>query len=187
VWIPDNANFGVPSTPKGQNGLDWSADPRPAVQPFLRIGADGSTPIYPPGVPWSLTDDSPVPLATGQEARLIEAEASLRAGDASWLPILNALRAGSAFALQLPPLTDPGTTASRVDILFRERAMWMYLTGHRLGDLRRLVRQYGRSQDQVFPTGPYPKGGEFGSDVNITPPYAERNNPTYHGCLDRAA
>ena len=53
----------------------------------------------------------------------------------------------------LPPLADPGSARARQDLLFRERGFWMYLTSHRLGDLRRLVRQYGRPVAEVFPAG----------------------------------
>ena len=79
--------------------------------------------------------------------------------------------------------------------MFRERAFWLYLTGHRLADLRRLVRQYNRSVDEVFPGGggaPYvidgnDKGGNFGSDVNLPVPFSETNNPNFQDCLNRDA
>ena len=38
-------------------------------------------------------------------------------------------------------------------LFFREKAFWTFGRGQRLGDERRLVRQYGRTQDQVFPVG----------------------------------
>ena len=60
-------------------------------------------------------------------------------------------------------------------------------TAHRLGDMRRLVRQYGRAQNTVFPTGEYHKGGEYGSDVNFPVSSDERNNPKFTGCIDRSA
>ncbi|MBW3533938.1 MAG: hypothetical protein KY453_01765, partial [Gemmatimonadetes bacterium] len=40
----------------------------------------------------------------------------------------------------------------------------------------RAIRQYGRSQDQVFPTGDYFKGGTYGSDVNFPIPFEETEN-----------
>jgi hypothetical protein len=69
----------------------------------------------------------------------------------------------------------------------------MYLSGHRLGDLRRLVRQYGRSADAVFPGGGgaqyvidgNPKGGVFGSEVNLPVPFDEINNPNFSQCINR--
>jgi hypothetical protein len=75
-----------------------------------------------------------------------------------------------------------------VSLLFLERAFWLYATGHRLGDMRRLIRQYGQAVDAVFPTGAYHKGGGiYGSDVNLPLPIEEQNNPNSQGCLDRNA
>jgi hypothetical protein len=130
---------------------------------------------------------SPIVIADGVEARLIEAEAALNAGDATGaLAILNALRGNTAlFALRgypvssLPALTDAGTPDGRVNQLFKERAYWLYLTSHRLGDLRRLIRQYQRGAETVFPTGVYFKGGSYGTDVNSPVPQAEQNNPNF--------
>ncbi|MFL5568510.1 MAG: hypothetical protein ACJ79B_12590 [Gemmatimonadaceae bacterium] len=130
---------------------------------------------------------SPITVADGVEARLIEAEAALNAGDpAGALTILNALRSNAALlslrgypANSLAPLTLQLTTAAQVDQLFKERAYWMYLTSHRLGDLRRLIRQYLRPVNSVFPNGPYFKGGTYGTDVNAPVPFQEQNNPEY--------
>jgi len=127
--------------------------------------------------------DAPFTLVNGVEARLIEAEAQLQAGGAGFLGTLNDLRA----TVGLGALADPGSAAARADLLFRERAFWLFATGHRLGDLRRLVRQYGRSADSVFPVGAFIKGGEYGDDVNFPISQAERNNPQFQGCLNRDA
>jgi len=183
-WMLATPNFG-PADKEGRNGLDYvsSKDPRIKVDASkTRPGQDGTpiwlTQMYPRG-------DSPVPLATGIEARLIEAENLLATNDASgWLGKLNAARTTVA---GLTPLTDPGSTAARVDLLFRERAFWLYFTSHRVGDLRRLVRQYGRAPETVWPTGTYFKGGVYGADQNLPPSQAERNNPEYKGCTDRSA
>jgi starch-binding outer membrane protein, SusD/RagB family len=130
---------------------------------------------------------SSITIADGVEARLIEAEAALNGGDAvGALTILNALRSNSSLlalrgyaAGSLPPLTLQATTDAQVDQLFKERAYWLYLTSHRLGDLRRLIRQYGRPVNAVFPNGPYFKGGTYGTDVNVPVPFQEQNNPNY--------
>jgi len=127
----------------------------------------------------------PVPIASGIEARLIEAEAALQAGDAgTWLGKLNAARATRS---DLAPLDDPGDATGRINLMFRERAFWMFGTGHRLGDLRRLIRQYGRTAETIFPTGAYPKGGNYSTDVNIPLSADEANNPHFAGCTDRNA
>jgi hypothetical protein len=160
---------------EGGNGLNFASanDPRvpvdfPTFQPYNGTGA--RLLIY--------TDyDKPIPQATGIEARLIEAEAALHAGDVgTWLGILNALRD----LRSMSHLADPGTAAGRVDLTFRERAFWMFSTGHRVGDLRRLVRQYGRPVTSVFPTGTYPGGIPRGNQASIVIPTTEENNPNYH-------
>jgi hypothetical protein len=130
---------------------------------------------------------SPATIADGIEARLIEAEATLKAGDpAGALTALNALRSDAAVlalrgypAGSLPPLTLQVGTTAQVDQLFKERAYWLFLTSHRLGDLRRLIWQYGRTANSVFPIGPYFKGGNYGTDVNSPVPQQEQNNPQY--------
>src|SRR5690606_10679206 len=128
------------------------------------------------------TTDSPIVLADGIEARLIEAEAALQADDpGTWLGILNTLRADAG--LGLPALADPGTPDARVDLHFAERAYWLFLTAHRLGDLRRLVRQYGRSIEQTFPAGLYKDGPEsYGTATHFPVPIEERANPNFTGC-----
>ena len=64
-----------------------------------------------------------------------------------------------------------------MDQLFRERAFTLYGRGTRTGDMRRLIRQYGRNAETVFPTGAWHKGGNYGTDVNFPLPQAEQNNP----------
>ena len=91
----------------------------------------------------------------------------------------NVLRAG------LAPLADPGTPESRISLHFRERGFWLYLTAHRLGDFRRLIRQYGRNAEAVFPTGAYFKGGAYGTDVVLPPNNTETNNPNWKNCTDK--
>ena len=147
------------------------------------VGFDGATPLF---ISLRYTDFSdPTPLATGTEARLIEAEAALQAADyTTWLAKLNGLRTAAGMST----LADPGATpdtAARTNLTFRERGFWLFVTGHRLSDLRRLVRQYGLAVETVFPTGTYMKGGTYGTDVNIPVPTDEQNNPSFKGCIDR--
>ena len=168
----------------GGNGLDYQAagDPRVPTQ-LLGKGVDGVTALYAYSNYSSLA--SPIVVASGTEARLIEAEAALHAGNAAGaLATLNALRATVS---GLAPLMLQPTDEQRLDQLFRERAFWLFLTGHRQGDLRRLVRQYHRSQDSVFPSGPYKTGLTFGTSVNFAPSPRQRENPNYEGCADRDA
>jgi hypothetical protein len=141
------------------------------------------------------TSSTPVALADGIEARLIEAEAALQANDIStWTDILNTLRE-TAITPAIPDLTaDSTTTASdtlRQNVMFRERAFWLYGAGHRLGDMRRLVRQYHRPLSSVFPKGKVVPNDQsntlfYSNRPNLAPPAAEIDkNPNYGGCLDR--
>jgi len=117
-----------------------------------------------------------------REARLVEAEAALQTSDfVGMITKLNELRATMA----LGDLSDPGTPEARVDLLFSERARWMFATGHRLGDLRRLIRQYDRDPETVFPTGLYHLAGEYGTDGDFGIPDGENANPNFSGCFSR--
>jgi hypothetical protein len=199
---------------EGTNGLDFASAEDPRLPLDLEaLGFDnGPSPLqlkYPDRT-------SSTVLADGVEARLIEAEAKLRRGDvAGTTAALNALRADESAREQrvpkdlpqgltqdfgtLTPLSAPATAAAARDLLFRERAFWLFGTAHRLGDMRRLVRQYGLSAESVFPTGNYSSNGRtgtYGTDVNLPIPIDEGNNPNtprtgdripLKGCVDRNA
>ncbi len=203
---------------EGGNGLPFWDDPRSdtvrtysqATFNFIprKFIPPGTTPttVTVGGVAyqqWVNQGTTPIPIATGIEARLIEAEAALKAGNANWLTILNRLRttctdattcptpapAGAGGIAKLPPLTSPSQDVEKVSLLFRERAYWLFLTGYRVGDLRRMIRQYGRASESVFPIGPWGPGViQFGSDVNAPVPFQEQQfNTQYRGCLNRDA
>ncbi len=186
------AGVGLPYRSEGNlKQVGTTPDPRVADS-LARRGAaanpngfDGATPQW-VQAKYPLRP-SAITVADGVEARLIEAEAALATGDAPGaLVILNALRSNAALlalrgypAGSLPPLLLQATPAAQVDQLFKERAYWLFLTSHRLGDLRRLVRQYGRAVNSVFPNGSYFKGGTYGNNVNVPVPFQEQNNPEY--------
>jgi hypothetical protein len=137
-----------------------------------------------------------IALVNGIDARLVEAETRLAANDLPGMTtILNALRATTltigaitVTSAQLAPLATPATKDAAVSLLFRERAFWTFGRGQRLGDMRRLIRQYGRTQDKVFPTGTYPTGGgTYGVDVNFPLGPDENGNPNFKGCTDLTA
>ena len=157
-------------------GKSNCASDTPVSKPF-----DPSTPPGPPSLAiqqkWP-TRTSSVDLMTGIEARLIEAEAQLNAGNfAPALVTLNTLR---ATVPGMTPLLDAGTPEGRVTQLFGERAFWLFGTGHRLGDLRRLVRTYDRAAESVYPTGAWWKGGNYGTDVTLPIPQNEETNPDFN-------
>lgn len=141
--------------------------------------------------------DDPIPVISGIDARLIEAEAKLNANDIpGMMTILNALRTtprhlGLFQIAPMPALPTPADKNSATNLLFREKALWQFERGYRMGDLRRLVRQYGRSQDQVYPSGAFARNtvpsGNYGTQVAFPVPDAERSNPLFTGCLDLKA
>jgi hypothetical protein len=132
--------------------------------------------------------DVPVAIISGIEARLIEAEAALNAPDPlTFMRIHNELR---ATVPGLAALADPGDDVGRQNLHFREKAFWLFGRGYRLGDMRRLIRQYDRNPETVFATGNWFKGGPFGTDVSFPLPQAEENNPEFppnQACIDRDA
>lgn len=184
---------------EGINGVGFRVGTAPAASAV--VTAD-------PRTPWSFVNGAadtrsihyfaqkfpsqgaPMVLASGTEARLIEAEVALSRGQSSaYLTTLNALRAD----VGLVALADPGTPAARVRQFFDERARWMFGTGQRLGELRRIVRQYNPAipgeftVNRVFPTGTYfrpgtagpREDGTYGNQVNLLMVFDEENNPTY--------
>src|SRR5688500_5126449 len=151
------------SAGEGTNGINFATAGDPRVPsclggsaPCAAVGVtqtrvfDNTTFPFHVQLLWP-TRDATISIMSGVEARLIEAEAQLRAGNAAGsLSVLNTLRAAQT---GLAPLADAGTEAARVSQLFRERAFWLFGRGFRLGDMRRLVRQYNRPVESVFPTG----------------------------------
>ncbi|HEX6924527.1 MAG TPA: hypothetical protein VF167_03830 [Longimicrobiaceae bacterium] len=188
VWYFTNSASRISAaTEEGQNGLRFFArgDSDNTIDP--RVPADSSgdglgteTPLYSQGL--YTGPDSPLPLATGIEARLIEAEAQLAGGSSgAYLGSLNDLRS----SVGLAPLADPGSPTERVLQFYEERARWLWITAHRLGDLRRMVREYGFAPNEVFPIGNAIQGETYGEDTSLPVPFDERNNPNYSGaCLD---
>ncbi len=192
---------------EGLNGFPFLSVPDPrtpiALDPAL-TGFDGTTALY-DNLRYGDRKSS-ITLATGVEARLIEAEAAWHANDtlagggfyaalnnpranAAARGYFDATRTGTPAIGVLANLTPANavTAGSTLDLLFNERARWLWLTAHRLSDLRRLIRQYGRPANTVFPTGPYFKVQftTYGTDVNFPIPIDEQNNPNFTQCTDR--
>jgi hypothetical protein len=188
---PNSSRYTV-VTREGGNGLNYlqtPADPRMPWATSTRSGFNSAHLNLP--VQNKYTRTGPVTFADGIEARLIELEARLQGGtqadrDAVFAG-LNTVRATGTPVVPAIAGAAPTTQAAAVDLLFQERAYWFWLTGHRLGDMRRLVRQYARGAETVYPTGEQapPLIGPYGNAVNLIIPFEERNNPKYNGCLDR--
>jgi starch-binding outer membrane protein, SusD/RagB family len=185
----------VDGTATFKNNLPFhsAADPRVKSTRTSSKAFDTITPYDSLGN-WGREDA--ISLVNGLDARLIEAEAQLNlktpAGWTSMMAILNALRTtppkyGNFTIAAMTPLADPTSQVEAENVFFREKAFWQYSRGERLGDLRRLVRQYGRGAETVFPTGSFFKGGAYGTNVAFPVPDAEKSNPNFTGCLDRSA
>jgi hypothetical protein len=193
---------------EGGNGIPFVSldDPRDPVIDW-GPGFDQETEQF---LPTKYPDrKAPTPLAIGAEARLIEAEAALKAGQIPlFVSKLNEARAAApTYAVDLDPKTpvrpspDPldlatvtaMTPTQQQNLLFQERALTLYLTAHRVGDLRRLTYQYGRAANTVWPTGVYApntdKETTYGNDVNFPIPQEESNNPQFkpNACINRSA
>jgi hypothetical protein len=204
IWSYNNvARRYTISNNEGTNGLNFATagDPRVpsclggdakcvAAGVTLKARDDGTVPVTVQLI-WP-TRDASVSIASGVEARMYEAEAAYKAGNtALFIQKLNQARTEGGVAGLTANLTDPGTNVARENLLFREKAFWLFGRGYRVGDMRRLIRQYGRAANTVFPTGPWHKGGNYGTDVNFPVPQAETNNPNLTGktetCIDRNA
>jgi starch-binding outer membrane protein, SusD/RagB family len=169
-------------------GLDFvsAADPRISLRQLQHAtSGDTTTMLYCPTLYCDLFP--PIVVASGIEATLIRAEAELHADPegGSWLTRLNDLRA----TVGLAETSDPGTANGRIDLLFRERAFWLFGTAHRLGDFRRLMDRYvpARSPETLFAVGANRVGDTYGTLTNI--PFdgeiEHRHNAEITGCTDQ--
>jgi hypothetical protein len=137
-------------------------DPRVEVSDYIRTEADG-TDLYYQYKYNSLSD--PIPIATGDEARLIVAEIQ---GGQTAVDIINSLHA----AVGLDPF--PGGSAAEIEAqVIEERRRELWLEGHRFFDIRRLSLPLVPE-----PGTAYRKGGLYGTDRCFPLPDVEiRNNP----------
>ena len=131
--------------------------PRPDLESFNPIIPVVHQMVY-------VSGNAPIVVASGAEAQLIMAEQKLRAGDSGGAAqIVNALRADH---WGLEPIAFSGTLGEDLRVMARERARELYLTGERIGTLRRLLAD----GVDLFPTG------KSGSDTCF--PLPERETDT---------
>jgi hypothetical protein len=176
-----------------KNSLPFASagDPRVPVTNTGKKSFDNTTPYFEAGL-WQR--DDAIALEAGLDAKLIVAEGLLQSSNFSAMTdTLNALRKTPPVLGQykvvgtLAPLTAPASKDDAVNLFFREKAFWQFGRGERLSDMRRLIRQYGRTQDTVFPVGPFHKTGTYSTNVNFPVPDAEKTNTLFTGCIDRSA
>lgn len=157
------------------------ADPRAPQTAAVRLGLN-SNPIWIPlrpsqysgwlatGAPQTIDITSNIRFASALEARYIETEVD--GPTAAMLTFVNARRAiGGKAAVNL-------TGAALLAEFRAQRAVDFYLTGQRLGDLRR----YAAAGTDLFPTGKYPVFPDpYGADKCFKVPLSEKTgNPNYH-------
>ncbi len=140
-------------------------DPRVTVINANTKGADQATPIFRPAKYPTIA--TPIPIASWREARLIQAEASLAAGDVTTATaMINKLHAAAGIA------PYAGGTAAQVQAQVQEeRRRELFLEGQRLNDLIRF-----KVPLVPAPGTPYPKGGSYGTQLCFPLPDIERNN-----------
>lgn len=182
---------GIPTTTKNALPFVSAKDPRVPTTDGKTAGVapeDATTPMFIQNI-WGRFD--PIAMVSGIDARLIEAEAKLNAKDIpGMMTILNALRAAppkisNYQPAAMSPLTAPASQEAATTLFFREKAFWTFGRGQRLNDMRRQLRQYKRTEDQVYPMGSYFKGGNYGNTIQFPVASAEKANPLFTGCLDR--
>ena len=105
--------------------------------------------------------DSPIPVFTWQEARLIEAEAELQIGTAAAVvTLVNQVRAAS----NTPAYTGPTTGAAVRELLIYERQAELWLQAQGLNDWRRFNLQFATQPlDRCFQIGQL----EFDTNQNL--------------------
>lgn len=147
-------------------------DPRVPVVNAAVVGHDRQTIIW--RTTKYATSASPIPIASGDEAVLLIAEADLETGGvAAAVTGINKLRTKSS----LPPYAG-GTTAEVRAQLIDERRRELFLEGQRLNDIIRFSIPQSPVAGTAFPI----KGGQYGNQLCFPLPDIERNNnPTLSG------
>lgn len=196
------------SNKEGINGLDFrNNDPR-ITYLFLGMSSQTGDSIFSPQK--YLTTSNPSIVFTSNLHRLLMlAEITFLSGSDSWIDILNDIRTDGSYSVNmtsdttwnkgkggvagLAPLFLPTNRSQSLDLIFRERAFWLYLTGNRQSDLRKLIRQYGREPETLYPTGFYSTIGasmdtKYGDRIVLQVPQQEIDqNPMYSGCIHEGA
>jgi starch-binding outer membrane protein, SusD/RagB family len=124
-------------------------DPRVTVNVTTTIGTNGFTPIR--QVMKYADRGAPIPIASTDEARLIQAEALVAAGNLQGaVDIINALHT----AVGIPAYNGAGQTAAQVKAqVVEERRRELFMEGHRLGDMNRYTLPRLPADGTPFPNG----------------------------------
>jgi hypothetical protein len=158
--------FGLYTVAPESRGIqtEGAADPRAAVRDDPTNAADPSVDIW--GVVKYTGDDSPIRIASYDEAQLIEAEAK---GGADAKNIINDLRSRYGVAAY----SGPTDAASIKDLIAHERRVTLFAEGFRQYDIQRFQLPQVPAAGTAFP-----KGGFYGNTTCLPLPDIERfNNP----------
>ncbi len=184
VWnyTVNSQSFSVANLKNG-TGLPFvtdSLDPRVPSTLSATASENGQTPFF-------IQQKYPTPtlsmvLGNYTEAQLIVAEGDIFAGNyAGAMTIMNTLRAG----IGLPPVGDSAAASPKDQMLelLKERAYWNYVTGHRLGDWRRMLRAPYNAAPFSFVTGDvYPVGPGLQPTLEFPTPSTTNPNPNFVAC-----
>ncbi len=167
VFAQNNQGQTVSVAPEFRNAaVGGVPDPRVRVTDTGRTATDG-TRIFVQEKYSGLA--APLPLATGDEARLILAE--VQGGQAA-VDIINAFRARAG----LPAFAGGSAAEIRAQVI-EERGRELFLESHHLGDVNRYDLALTPAAGTVFP-----KGGSYGTTTCLPLPNVERlNNPNIAG------
>jgi hypothetical protein len=124
-------------------------DPRVTVNVTTTLGSNGVTPIR--QVMKYADRGAPIPIARTSEARLIQAEAQVAAGNLqAAVDIINALHT----AANIPPYDGTGQSAAQVLAqVIEERRRELFMEGQRLGDMNRYQLPRLPADGTPFPNG----------------------------------
>jgi hypothetical protein len=162
VYVWNNGLWWASVDPRFRNlEVDGRPDPRVPVSDGGRLGIDGVTPLW--VQTRYLSESSPIPIATWEEAQLIIAEAE---GGASAVSRINALRA----ALGLPGFAATDSAAILQQVR-EERRRELFLQGHRLNDMLRFNMPFDTGTN-----GRNHKGQLFGDMTCLPLPRVETDN-----------
>jgi hypothetical protein len=168
---------------KNGTGLPFVSSPDPRV-PFFISGAPANNgdPVFvnQSKYPTSTTNFT---VADFTEAQLIVAEGKIESGNyAAGKAMLDAMRATVGLAA-LPDSSGAGPKAEMQQLL-SERAYWLYVTGHRLGDWRRVLRlPYSAAPFSFVQADVFPAVGSPGDHILSLPTPQQTNpNPNYVAC-----
>jgi hypothetical protein len=161
VVLNINTNFHESVAPEFRGlTVGTTPDPRVPVRDANRRGQDALTPLWTQSK-YTATD-SPIPLATWDEAQLILAEVE---GGQGAVDAINRIRAKYGL-----PQYAGGTAAQVTAQVVEERRRTLFLDGHALGDHLR----YGIP----FATGVNQKGVRYGENTCLPLPQAETSGRT---------